>query len=298
LWALGRRMTGEGIDNPFTGLRRAMEYRNLSMAETALEELGKIIRRDGIPKELHPLVIGFAGYGNVSKGAQRILEFLPVIEVTPEELLRDGNDIFISNKNVYKVVFKEERTVELIDKSVPGYPFDLQDYFNHPEKYTGVFSKYVPHLTILMNCIYWSAKYPRLITKDLIHSMYSGKKAKLKVIGDISVDVEGAVEVTLKTTDSGNPVFVYDVDKKAAIDGVTGNGPVILAVDNLPAELPRESSAKFSNTLMPFIPELVEADFSVEFDDLDLIAPLKRAIICYHGKLTPSFEYLNEYLNF
>jgi alpha-aminoadipic semialdehyde synthase len=78
---------------------------------------------------------------------------------------------------------------------------------------------------------------------------------------------------------------------------VKGNGPVILAVDNLPCELPREASTRFSGTLRNFIPDLVKADFSVGFDQLDLPEPLKRSVIVYHGKLTPEYEYLNEFLN-
>lgn len=294
LWALGLRLDEEGIDNPFSGIRKATEYSRLTAAEVAIEDVGMQIEEHGVPEAIHPVVFGFAGYGNVSNGAQGVLSYMPVIEVTPAELLNPPLDLFDSREHIYKVEFREEDMVEPIDQD---QPFELQDYYDHPEKYRGVFAQYVPHLTVLMNCIFWTPKYPRLVTKKLIQDLYKVGEPKLKMIGDISVDVEGAVEVTLKTTDPGNPVFVYDVDTGTARDGVKGNGPVILAVDNLPAELPRESSTRFSETLTPFIPNLAKADFSREFDKLELDPPMKRALICYHGSLTPGFEYLHEYLD-
>ncbi|MCK4719015.1 hypothetical protein KAU08_00075 [bacterium] len=294
LWALGQRLNEKEIGNPFIGVRQAPGYRSLTFAETALEAVGREIASNGLADEIHPVVFGFAGYGNVSKGAQEILNNLPVIEISPDELLNPNPDTFSSNKHVYKVVFYEKDMVEPVDK---GGVFELQDYYDNPEKYRGVFSKFIPHLTVLMNCIFWTDDYPRLLVKDQVVEMYSSGDPKLIVIGDISCDIDGAVEVTVKATDPGNPIYVYDVDSGLAIDGVKGNGPVILAVDNLPCELPREASTRFSGTLRDFIPDLVKADFSVGFDQLDLPEPLKRSVIIYHGKLTPEYEYLNEFLN-
>ncbi len=294
LWALGLRLKETGIKNPFSGVRQAINYRGLVAAETAIEVVGKEIIEHGVPEEIHPVVFGFAGYGHVSVGAQGILNNLPVMEISPDELTNPNPGLFESRKHVYKVVFKEEHMV--VPKN-PEQPFELQDYYDHPEKYDGVFAQYIPHLTVLMNCIYWDERYPRLVTKELVKKLYTDGNPKLAAIGDISIDVEGAMEVSLKATDSGNPIYVYDIDSGKAIDGAAGNGPVILAVNNLPCELPRESSTRFSGTLKPFIPDLANADFSVDFESLDLPMPLKRAMIVYHGKLTPDFEYISEFVN-
>jgi alpha-aminoadipic semialdehyde synthase len=155
----------------------------------------------------------------------------------------------------------------------------------------------VPHLTALANCIFWTDDYPKFLTKEYVRDLYSGPRPpKLKVIGDISCDIEGAVEVTLKVTNSGNPLFVYDVDTGEAMDGIEGRGPVILATDNLPCELPRESSTRFSKALAPLLPDLAKADFTPDFEELDLPPVWKRAVICYQGRLTPDFEYIEDYL--
>ena len=294
LWALGKRLKKKGIRNPFTAIEQATKYHGLPDAESAINEVGNVIGSKGVPNELHPVVFGFAGYGNVSKGAQEILRQLPTIEISPDELLNPDSETFASKNHIYKVVFREEHMVEPVSDDVS---FELQDYYDHPEKYRGVFAKYLPHLTVLMNCIFWNYNYPRLVTKQQIIEMYTNGVPKLVVIGDISIDVEGAIEVSVRVTNSGNPVYVYDVEKKSAIDGVRGNGPVILAVDNLPCELPRDSSIRFSSTLRDYMPAFANADFLVDFDNLDLPAPLIRAVIVYHGRFTQNYVYIQKYLD-
>ncbi|MBI4722893.1 MAG: hypothetical protein HY769_07880 [Candidatus Stahlbacteria bacterium] len=301
LWALGKRLDYEKIDNPFSTIRTAHEYRNLDEAQNELANVGKKIATIGLPRSLTPLICGFMGYGNVSKGAQEILDILPTKEITPQEI--EG---IAPNANlIYKVVFKEEDMVELNPKTDNRTPitekFDLQDYYTYPEKYISCFEQYIPHLTLLINSIYWDTRYPRFVTKNYLKSLYHPAHkimcgTKLKVIGDLSCDVDGAIECTLNITTPANPVFVYNPLTEEAITGVEGVGPVILAVDNLPCELPRESSIYFSQTLMNFIPQIAKADFRVEFEQCNLPPEIRRATILYHGKFTPDYKYMEKFL--
>jgi len=236
------------------------------------------------------LICGFAGYGNVSNGAQEIFDLLPIKTINPEEILSIYDNP--SNTHLYKVVFREKDMVEPISKDIN---FDLQDYYSNPHKYRSVFNQYVPHLSILMNCIYWSDCYPRLITKKDIKEAFTGEM-KLQVIGDISVDVNGAIEFTEKVTNPGRPVFVYNPLKDEIIDDYDSKGVVVMAVDNLPCEIPRESSKAFSQTLLEFIPPIANSDFSKNFDSLDIPSEIKKAIILHNGKLTPDYEYINKFL--
>jgi alpha-aminoadipic semialdehyde synthase len=116
------------------------------------------------------------------------------------------------------------------------------------------------------------------------------------VIGDISCDVEGSVEVTVRSTTPDNPVFVYDLEKDEARDGVKGKGPVIMAIDNLPAEISLESSVFFSTALKTLIPTLAAADFSGDFKNCGLPASVKKAVILFRGKLTPDYEYMKKFI--
>ena len=293
LWALGRRLAWEGIETPFREIQRALDYPDLEAAKEAIRRVGKEIATSGLSKELSPLVIGIAGYGNVSRGAQEILSLLPVREIEPGEVLSLFAGENPSDRELYKVVFKEEDTVERIDSE---RPFELQEYYDHPERYQGVFEQYLPYLTALVNCIYWEPIYPRLVTKATIEEMYRTGQPRLRVIGDISCDVEGAVECTVKATGPDNPVYVYDPTSDCAVDGIEGAGPVILAVEILPSELPREASTYFSNVLKDYLPAVAAADFTGSFESCELPPPLKRAVITYRGKLTPNYRYLEKFL--
>jgi len=160
-----------------------------------------------------------------------------------------------------------------------------------------VFARHVPYLTVLVNCIYWTKDYPRLVTCDLLRDMFaSGEQPRLRVIGDISMDIEGAIECSRKATDPGNPVYTYLPAEDRIIDGVEGSGPVILAVDNLPCELPVEASRDFGEALLPFVEAIAAADYSVPFEQLDLPAPIKGAVIAHKGQLAPGYEYLEQHL--
>lgn len=288
LWALGWRLAWEGIPNPFAEIKQAWKYGNVDEIKQAVRTVGEEIRTRRLPEEIRPLVVGLAGYGNVSAGAQEILDCLPVTPIRPEDLDELTNRRHHSGKTVYKVVFEERHIARPKNADAE---FVLQDYYDHPEIFEPRFEKYLPHLNVLMNCIYWDGRYPRLVTKKYLRENYAGR-TRVKVIGDISCDVGGAVEATVRTTTPGSPVYVYDADTGKTTDGVEGGGPVILAVDTLPAEVPREASEHFSAELEPYVPAVARADYSVPFVDLALPLEIKRAVLVHRGVLTPKFEYL------
>ena len=293
LWALGRRLEWEGIPNPFSQLRHTYEYEDLDHVKEAVSKVGDRIKAEGLPESVTPLICGIAGYGNVARGTWEILDCLPIEEIEPQQVasVAEGSDY---NANaIYKVVFKEEDTVEPIS---PEDHFELQDYYDHPEKYRGTFESYVPYLTVVVNCIYWEAQYPRLVTKQYLQELYGGGQPRLRVIGDISCDFEGAIECTVRYTEADNPVFVYDPSTGETTDGFKGKGPVVMAVDILPSELPREASVDFSGVLREFVPAIAKADYSVPFEQLDLPPEIKRAVIAYQGELTPDYRYIEEFL--
>jgi len=293
LWALGRRLAWEGIPNPFTELRQTHEYGTLGQAKAAVSRVGKRIAQRGLPPSITPLICGFAGYGSVYRGANDIIQLLPVQEIHPEEVAGLAEDSETPDR-VYKAVFREEHTVQPI---TPGDAFELLDYRIHPEKYRSRFDAYLPHLTLLVNCVQWEAKYPRLVTKRGLRELYGSlRQPRLRVIGDISCDIEGAIEATIECTDPGDPVYVYDPLDDRTSRGVEGCGPVILAVDILPSELPSEASAHFSGALKGYLPAIATADYAAPFEELDLPPEVQRAIVVHQGQLTPGYRYLAEHL--
>jgi alpha-aminoadipic semialdehyde synthase len=290
LWTLGRRLKHEGVDSPFALVRPSHEYEDLAEVRREIAAVGQSIRRDGLPEAIRPLVCGFAGYGQVSRGAQEIFDLLPVEEVAPAEL----ESVEPAARHCYKVVFREEHLVERVDDSSP---FELKEYYDQPERYRAAFFPHVRHLSVLVTGIYWEPKYPRLITQAQFRELYSGpERPRLRVIGDITCDVDGSVACTVRATDPGNPVYVYDPETGEAQDGVAGNGPVVLAVDLLPCELPVDASIAFSEALSPFIPGLAGADFSTSPAQSGLPPELARALIVYRGELTEPYRYLKEHV--
>ena len=298
LHALGRRLAWEGTDNPFLNLKRAYEYPSLGAAKEAVRELGRALAEKGIPQQSNPLVIGVAGYGNVGQGVLEVLNELPVEHIAPEDLenlYMAGNK---AGRTVYCATFKEEHMVAP-KKARSGEPrgsFDYQHYYKNPDQYYSIFDQYWPGLTVLVNAVYWDAPYPRLITKTGLTEVYARGESKLKVIGDVSCDIEGSIEVTVKSTEPGDPCFVYDPETGKVRNGFEGPGIVVMAVDILPSELPLDSSETFCNALKPYIPAIAKADYSVDFEALDLPAEIKKAVIVHKGKLTPAFEYLGRYV--
>lgn len=294
LWALGRRLALEGIRNPFTSLGETVEYSGLEALKDAVREVGKRIVKEGLPESVRPLTIGFFGYGHVSQGAQEILELLPLETVAPADLsglAAKGSSV---PGRVFKTVFKEEDMV--VARSGNGR-FDLQDYYRNPDKYRPVVENYVPYLTVIVNGIYWTDKYPRYVTKSFLKGLYGGPvRPKLRVIGDITCDINGSIESTIEATDSENPVYVYDPKRDLALKGFEGNGPVVMSVYNLPAELPAESSRHFSSVLKRFVPEIASADYGRDLAACGLPDVVRRAVIVYNGRLTPEYEYLKPYL--
>jgi len=294
LWALGRRLAAEGTPNPFLELHPTHRYKNLVDANEAVAKVALRIARDGLPKGLDPLIVGFFGYGHVSQGAQEVLDILPTETVRPgdlAELVKSGAG---APKTLFKVVFKEEDMVAPVD---PSRPFDLQDYYQNPGNYRPVADTYVPHMTALVNGIYWAPQYPKFITKPFLKELYGvAGRPRLRVIGDITCDINGAIESTVAATDSDNPVYVYDPSQDTFRYGFEGTGPVVLAVYNLPAELPLEASTYFSGGLKEHIPALARADFRKGFADCGLPDVLRRAVILYRGGLTPDYAYLGRFL--
>ena len=296
LWALGKRLDVEGMGSAFSRLKQARTYADLSGAREDLARIAARIASDGVPQAIHPLVVGFTGYGNVSQGAQEILDMLPVQTISPAELAAVAQNRLLDHRKIYKVVFKEADLVEPLDAD---RGFDLDDYYRRGAGgYRSVFERTVEDLTVLVNCIYWDPRYPRLLTRERCRNLWApGRSPKLKVIGDISCDVNGSVECTVKPTDPGNPVYVYEPATGRVNDGFEGAGPVIMAVEILPSEIPRESSIDFSRVLKQFMPHLATADLSRSFAELALPPELKRAVIVYKGELTPDYAYLKSSLS-
>lgn len=284
LYGLGRRFAAKGIDTPFNLIKQARDYTSdygnfgdFQKAMVAIKAVGDAIRKDGIPTSVTPIVIGITGHGNVGKAVRHILEHLPHDELTPEQLLDWHITPEESQHQIYIV------------------------HFSRQYRQTLKFEQYLQKLTALMHGAKWLPLQDRIVTRDYFQKM---PNSKLEIIGDISCDPNGAIEMS-KPTYPDNPIYTYfperdDVERtwseaqfKVTTEyGVHETGIPIMAVTNLPTEFAREASASFSQMLSDFIGDLIHADLDKPFDQLDLPRQLKRAFILHKGDLTPQFDYL------
>ncbi len=292
LWALGQRYKETGILTAFEIISQSHTYNSLEEARKDISQAGMEITKNGLPENISPFIIAVTGYGNVSNGVQEILNLLPVKEICPEEIPKIANMKNLPRNIIFRATFKEED----ISEHKEGKQFELEHYYKEPQMYNDKFSGYIPYLNCIVNGMYWDARYPKIVTKQYLKRYFSKGNPRLTVIGDITCDPGGSIECTHKGMPIDNPVFVYHPDKETYTMGFKGNGIVIMAVDILPSELPRESSVAFSFALRNFIPSVAKADFNAEFENLDLPTPIKKAVILHKGKLTPKYDYIRQYL--
>ncbi|MCF8068184.1 MAG: hypothetical protein K9L30_06340 [Desulfobacterales bacterium] len=292
LHAFGQKMKLRGLESPLIKIKQAFEYDDLNSAKDHIKKIGTEISQTGLPKEMCPLVVGFAGYGNVSGGAQEIFDLLPVKTIKASELESLRKSGIQETRYLYKVEFREKDLVKPKSGS-----FDLRNYYDHPENYDSVMPDLLRHLDILVNCIYWTEKYPRLVTKQgLKDDMKSGVSSKLSVIGDISCDIEGSIEITRESTMPDNACYTYLPEADTYEDAIISEGVTVMAVDNLPCEFSMESSIFFSNVLKEYANDIVSADFKKSLSDIELPYPIKKALILHNGELTDDYAYMKHYI--
>ncbi|MBN3581445.1 alanine dehydrogenase [Algoriphagus aestuarii] len=225
--------------------------------------------------QLPPIKIIVTGSGRVGNGALEILRELGLKEVSSHDFLHSYFD-----EAVYVVLHSSDYNRR---KSDGGY--EKEEFYNFPERYESHFLKFAEEGEILISAHYWDPEAPRLFElKDIAHPDFG-----LSVIADISCDVNGSVPTTIQSTNILNPVFDIDRNSGEAIDPFGSQTSIsVMAIDNLPCELPRESSRDFGNQLIQWvIPEL----------EKDTSPILEGATIARDGDLTLEFMYLTDFVN-
>lgn len=288
----GKKMEHLGISTPFHALEPSWEYGSLDCLKKDVIKVGGLIRRNGFSKKLAPFIIGVIGRGNVSSGIQEMLGLWDIEEVRPRDMERFAGRKGHDNKKMYSIVFYREEKL----RAKNGKKFYFEEYLEHPEKFESNMSKYLPQLNMLINAGYWDPCYPRLVTKKMVRKMFSGEDPRLGFIADISCDIGGSVELTCKTTDQRKPVYTYDPLKDTYKDGYKSRGITILAIDNLPAELPWDSSESFSKLIREYVYQIAAHGATNITDHVAIPGELRKAVVTQDGKLTENYQYLKQYL--
>ena len=221
-----------------------------------------------------PLKICITGNGRVASGAIEVLEAMAIRKVSVKEFL---NHSF--NESVYVQLGVTE-----YNRRKDGEAGDMMEFFKSPELYDSDFRKLLAHIDYYLACHFWDTHAPVLFTKkDMSEPTFN-----LKYIADISCDIEGPIPSTIRSSTIANPF--YGIDKKTGneVPLNTIDALAVMAVDNLPCELPVDASVDFGRQLMEkTIPSL----FNGDKDGI-----LKRASITKDGHLTEPYQYLSNYV--
>lgn len=300
LWTLGKRLKLFGIENAFDLVPQAVEGQDLLSVKNILKKVGKIIERDGTPKNIPPIVVCFLGKGKTAHGAREIFDLLPHDDIK----LSDLENVYKSGsrKKVYALQIRTDEIYRLKkDKMFAAENYNKLNAFEKRNFYLANSNYFksnldtvLPYITVLMNCVTWTPDYPRSVTKKLMKEIYLKSKT-LIAIGDITCDPNGSIEFS-KETWIDNPVYIYNPNDESLKDGFEGNGIAVMAVTNLPCEFSADASTQFSENLFPFLKDIVSANYKDSMHDSNLPEEIKRAVIMWKGRFTKKYSYMKEYI--
>lgn len=212
------------------------------------------------------------GDGRVNKGVQEVLKFTNIKKISSEEFLENNFEY-----PVYCNLDTKDYVIHKIKKS-----FDLKHFIKFPKDYEAITLEYLKESDLYISAHYWDPSSPKIFTRNQIKQF-----AKLRVIGDVTCDVDGSVPTTIKSTTIEEPNFYLNTEIFSEIDK-SKNGLAVMAVDNLPSELPRDSSSEFGNSIVnEVIPYILGKDDG----------RILNATITDKGRFLEKYNYLYSYIN-
>ncbi len=219
-----------------------------------------------------PIKIAVTGSGRVAHGILEIMNLLGIHEVEPDD--------FLSENFTYPVYVQLKGNNLYARKD--GAPYQRKDFHKDPQAYECLFKNYLPHTDILMNGIYWEENIDRLFKNEDL----SKPDFKITTIADITDDLHGSVPCNLGDSTIDNPVYGVDKNSLEKTEPYLPGSIDLMAIGNLPNELPRDASRYFGEQLIKHVL-------------LDIITGnskmIDRATIVKSGKLTEAYAYMEEF---
>tara|TARA_R110000868_G_scaffold174940_4_gene411825 strand:+ start:975 stop:2177 length:1203 start_codon:yes stop_codon:yes gene_type:complete len=273
LIGFGRYAGIVGAYNTIRAFGIKFELFKLPKAETlsGKEELIRQLKRIIFP----PIKFVITGSGKVGGGIKEVLDAIKITEVSVENFL---------SKKYAQAVYTQ---IDVLDynKRIDGQVLNCKDFYENPKEYTGDFERFTKVSEILITGHFHGNDAPDILTKEMLQA----KDCKIKVIGDVSCDINGPIASTLRASTIAEPLYGYLPSEHKEVDVFHPAAIVVMAVDNLPCELPKDASEGFGTMFMEHV---IPAFFN---DDKDGV--LARAKMTEKGNLTPRFTYLQDFVN-
>lgn len=273
LIGFGRYAGIVGAYNAFRAFGIKFELFQLPKAETlnGKEALVFKLKRTLLP----PLKIVLTGEGKVGNGAKEILDAMHIKPVSVENFL---------TKNYSEPVYVQ---IDYLDynKRIDGKPSSKKDFFTNPKAYISDFERFTKVSDIYIAGHFYANDAPVILTREMLLA----SDCKLKVVADVSCDVNGPIACTLRASTIQDPFYGYYPFENKEVDVFHPAAIVVMAVDNLPCELPKDASEGFGEM---FLEHVIPAFFNGDKDGI-----LERAKMTENGKLTSNFAYLQDYVD-
>ena len=278
--ANNRRLIGfgryAGIVGAYNGFRAfgiKYELFNLPKAETLKTKEDLIVR---LKRQILPNIkIVLTGHGKVGMGAKEILDGMKLKQVSPDDFL---------NKIYTEPVYTQ---IDVLDynKRIDGQVLDNQDFYKNPAAYVSDFGRFTKAADIFMAGHFHANGSPDILTREMMQAA----DCKIKIVADISCDVDGPIACTIKASTIAEPFYGYLPSENKEVPYSHPGSIMVMAVDNLPCELPKDASEGFGEMFMKHV---IPAFFNGDKDGI-----LQRAKITENGKLTERFAYLQDYVD-
>lgn len=273
LIGFGRYAGIVGTYNAFRAFGIKFELFKIPKAETlsGKDALVTNLKRLVLP----PLKIVVTGTGKVGNGAKEILDAMKIKQVSVDHYL---------TKNFTQAVYTQ---IDVLDynKRKDGKVLDFTDFQNNPTEYVSDFEKFTKVSDIYISGHFYANEAPLILTREMLQA----NDCKIKIVADISCDVNGPIACTLRSSTIAEPLYGYLPSENKEVDVFHPAAIVVMAVDNLPCELPKDASEGFGEM---FIEHVIPAFFNGDKDGI-----LQRAQMTEKGKLTERFSYLQDYVD-
>lgn len=270
--AFGRFAGVVGAYNAFVFYGKKLNLYNLKRAYECfdLQDMKQELKKVKLPN----IKVILTGAGRVGNGAVEILDFLGIKRVDCVDLIKN---------NYNYPVYSQLRSSDY-HTAINGSDFLREDFFKNPEKYRCDFNKFLNVADILIAGAFWDPRAPKLFSSEDVKS----KDFSIKMIADITCDINGSIPTTVKSSTILEPVYDYNRETSDLEAPFSNEKNItVMAVDNLPGELPRDSSRDFGLQLINNVfPHLLLSDkFRI----------IEKATIVDEGRLMPDFQYLEDY---
>ena len=263
-----------GVIGAYNGFRAYGLKKKLFKIPKAIElkdrvEFNQTLKQIKIPN----IKILLSGKGRVGSGTKEVLDFLKIKQVSPNDFVdKEFDEAVYTNIDVLDYNYSNS-----IENSI-------SNFYNFPEKFESTFSKFSSVADIYFAGHYHNPKAPKLITnQDIKENSFN-----IDVIADISCDIDGPIASTIRPSTIDNPIYGFHKSNSIECDFLDPDAIAVMAVDNLPCELPRDSSEMFGDMFLKYV---IPSFFNHDKEDI-----LKNSKMTSNGKLTPRFKYLSDYV--